>query len=105
MPGEIAEMMLDGLLCQGCGEFIGDYQSGEGRSYPGFCAGCGGDQDAEPALQITKGQRRKLSRQRGEPCACPMCGKHKSGDALRQHLKDAHGKEMIVRDVAKAEAA
>ena len=33
--GEIAESMLDGTLCQSCGEFIGDPVG-----YPRDCAGC-----------------------------------------------------------------
>lgn len=31
--GEIAEAMLDGTLCQGCGEFIG-------AEVAGYCGGC-----------------------------------------------------------------
>jgi hypothetical protein len=33
--GDIAEMMLDGTLCQGCGEFLGGDDG-----LPGYCAGC-----------------------------------------------------------------
>jgi len=33
--GDIAEMMLDGTLCQSCGEYIG-----RDSGYPMFCAGC-----------------------------------------------------------------
>jgi hypothetical protein len=33
--GEIADMMLDGMLCQSCGEYLGD-----GDGYPVTCAGC-----------------------------------------------------------------
>jgi len=35
--GEIAEMMINGLMCSGCGEFMGDFDE------PGFaryCCGC-----------------------------------------------------------------
>lgn len=31
--GEIAEMMLDGTLCECCGSYIGD-----GRGFPGYCS-------------------------------------------------------------------
>lgn len=31
--GEIAEMMLDGILCEHCGALI----DGEGTSYPRYC--------------------------------------------------------------------
>ncbi len=44
MPGEIAEMMLDGTLCQGCGEFMG-----EAQGFPGFCSKeCAGALWCEP---------------------------------------------------------
>jgi hypothetical protein len=34
--GEIAEMMLDGTLCEGCGEFLNE----EPLGYPGYCFSC-----------------------------------------------------------------
>ena len=34
--GEIAEMMLDGTLCEGCGEFLDNGSPG----FPQYCAGC-----------------------------------------------------------------
>lgn len=43
MPGEIADMMLDGTMCQLCGEFL----DGEAGGYPMYCAGCA--PDATPA--------------------------------------------------------
>lgn len=33
--GDISEMMLDGTLCETCGEFIG-----EPVGYPRYCGGC-----------------------------------------------------------------
>jgi len=33
--GEITEMILEGILCQGCGVYIGD-----GIGYPRFCKEC-----------------------------------------------------------------
>lgn len=42
--GEIADMMLEGVLCQGCGEYMG-----EGEGYPGFCSKeCAGGLSCEP---------------------------------------------------------
>lgn len=34
--GEIADMMLDGVLCQICGEYLG----GDGSGFPMTCAAC-----------------------------------------------------------------
>lgn len=43
--GEIAEMMLDGTLCEGCGEYLG-----EGDGFPQYCsASCAGDRGADPS--------------------------------------------------------
>lgn len=41
--GEAAEMILEGLLCQICGELV----DGEESGYPRTCEGCGGEDDAE----------------------------------------------------------
>ena len=41
--GEIAEMMLDGTMCQACGEWM--YEGSDGPGYPQTCAGCGGTED------------------------------------------------------------
>lgn len=43
--GEIADMMLDGTLCEGCGEYIG-----EGDGYPQYCSEqCASDRGAYTA--------------------------------------------------------
>ena len=34
--GEIADAMLEGSMCQTCGEYLG-----EGEGFPRFCDGCG----------------------------------------------------------------
>ena len=36
--GEIADMMLDGTMCQWCGEWLHGGEDGPG--YPGLCASC-----------------------------------------------------------------
>ena len=40
--GDIADAMLDGTLCQMCGEYIG-----EDVGYPMTCGGCAPDESAE----------------------------------------------------------
>lgn len=44
MMGEIADMMLNGDMCQWCGEFI---NGGDGPGYPGLCPACAEDARAE----------------------------------------------------------
>jgi hypothetical protein len=41
--GEIADMMLDGTMCQGCGEWLHDGDDGPG--FPGYCSACEPDED------------------------------------------------------------
>jgi hypothetical protein len=40
--GDIADAILDGDLCQVCGEYMED-----GDGFPRTCAGCGGDDDID----------------------------------------------------------
>ena len=72
--GEIADMMLDGTLCQVCGEYMG-----ESAGYPVTCPACSGDTDQYTA---TKRQKER----------CPICGKRTYN--AKQHMKDAHNKEI-----------
>ena len=44
--GEIAEMMLDGTLCEGCGEFMGD-----DVGYPRRCSSCSGSQGKKKSTE------------------------------------------------------
>lgn len=46
--GEVAEMMLDGTLCQSCGEYLDQEPVG----YPVSCGGCAGFNDAEVVIHV-----------------------------------------------------
>ncbi len=75
--GEIAEMMLDGTLCEGCGEYIGS-----DAGYPQYCsdecaAGRGMGDDDMP-------QQKNVQ--------CSACAKRFVSDAARdQHYRAKHG--------------
>ena len=58
--GEIAEMMLDGTMCEQCGEFI-DTDNG----YPTLCAGCAGDGAPVGGELQPKKKRKKRRGHRG----------------------------------------
>lgn len=45
--GEIADMMLEGTMCAGCGEFLHDGEDGPG--YPEYCETCKPDYEEECA--------------------------------------------------------
>lgn len=73
--GEIADMMLDGTMCQGCGVWLHGGKDGPG--YPGFCRDC------EPANTKVTPSQPKVS--------CPTCGKRVKAVGLKDHQRDAHG--------------
>lgn len=59
--GEIADMMLDGTLCSGCGVYMGD-----DLGYPGYCSGCAPDYVEQPRVkkktpaQIARRKRKRV---------------------------------------------
>lgn len=107
MPGEAAEMMLEGFLCQGCGDIIGDLESGEGLGYPGFCAACepGGDGALSCEPGETRAERKRRLATTMEPRCCMFCGK-KFGSLLgaTQHMRDVHHATFIWTRLGGADA-
>jgi len=79
--GEIADMMIDGDLCEGCGVAFDD----EGQGFPRRCKECGpydyqvAKKSAPPAPSSKKTN-------------CPECGKRVKKIGLPQHIQDIHGK-------------
>lgn len=69
--GEIADMMLDGTLCEGCGEFLGN--SG---GFPSYCYECSRERNLAPP---------------SEKVRCPICRKKVKAVGLADHQRDAHG--------------
>ena len=72
--GEIADMMLDGTMCQWCGEWLHGGEDGPG--YPGLCASCA---------------REERAGRQAEKVKCPTCGKRVKAAGLADHQRDAHG--------------
>lgn len=79
--GEIADMMLDGTMCQGCGVWLHDGQDGPG--YPGYCRDCQRDQ---PAREPQFAQPKNVAK-----VACKVCGRHVKAVGLNDHMRDSHG--------------
>lgn len=98
--GEIAEMMLDGTLCEGCGEYIGDGGAGIPRYCSPRCAAGRGVMNYRPPAQRSRGNQRKAERINGErqaraaaskPFKCPSCGKRfRHSISVQQHQRDVH---------------
>lgn len=78
--GEIAEMMLDGTMCQVCGEFMD-----EAAGYPVTCAGCSDDDRLIVEVQPIKDPKTV-------PCPHVGCERmFRSRQAAGQHWTDKHG--------------
>lgn len=73
--GEIAEMMLEGDLCGGCGVYL----EGMGQGFQRFCPDCKrdgtGQSDWKPPAEKVR---------------CPQCGKRVKAIGLGDHIRDAH---------------
>jgi hypothetical protein len=100
--GEIAEMMLEGMLCEGCGEFLGD-----GDGFPARCASCG-PISLQHALRQPIGAKRrgKANRYGAAELAVHAAKKHPCGicrkrflyaTAADQHRRDAHPQSTSTR--------
>jgi hypothetical protein len=72
--GEIADMMLDGILCEGCGVYMGDEVG-----FPRLCNSC-------------KSDERNTPKQVGPlKVKCPKCGKQCRGKrGLKAHTESRH---------------
>jgi len=80
--GEIAEMMLNGEVCQGCGGFMG-----EALGYPGYCSKqCAGESSTPEPVTMTKCGHPRPSKIR-----CPDCDKLVKKAGLRDHQRVVHG--------------
>lgn len=96
--GEIAEMMLDGILCEGCGEFMGGGTPG----YPRRCRGCGPEISLQRALKrslVTPAakkatrhnrERKERAKTANKPFECE-CGKLcRTFEGLKAHAEAKH---------------
>lgn len=76
--GDIADMMLDGSLCEGCGVYMG-----EGIGLPRRCVSCERD-DKHSATEFAPPKNHLK-------IACSLCGRHVKAVGLGDHLRDKHG--------------
>ncbi len=78
--GEIAEMMLDGTMCQWCGEFIDDPMG-----FPTVCAGCQQGEGVDQHGNKPEPAKRTMT------CSENGCNrKFKTHDAYLQHWRVKH---------------
>lgn len=69
--GEVADMMIDGTLCEGCGVVL----AGEAPGYPRYCRHCSNQHGPSVAPGKVK---------------CPQCGRHVKSAGLKDHQRDVH---------------
>lgn len=82
--GEIADMMLDGTLCECCGSFI-DFDDGDG--FPRYCSDqCARDRGADfnaSEIGFSIAPTHKVD--------CPICKKRVKSIGLDHHIQAKHG--------------
>ncbi len=76
--GEVAEMVLDGTLCQVCGIFL----NADGDGFPRTCLSCAAENAKSIAPKVN----------------CPTCGKRVKAVGLEDHQRDAHGSTPSTRN-------
>lgn len=79
--GDIADMMLDGTLCEGCGVYLDDSMG----DFPQRCASC---QEDDGLADITRGA---LELAASMKVPCPTCSKRVKQTGLKDHMRDKHG--------------
>ncbi|MCC8963724.1 hypothetical protein H8A95_15750 [Bradyrhizobium sp. Pear76] len=94
--GEIAEMMLEGILCEGCGELIDE----DGVGHPQRCSSCDMSPRTLRSVKRVVGRERQAERHNRErraaarlrkPFEC-HCGKLcRTERGLEAHKRDKHG--------------
>lgn len=87
--GEIADMMIEGDLCAGCGAFIDE---GGGDGFPRYCSKqCAKDCGAAYALGPNNQVLRDYTAPPTQKVKCPTCQRRVKITGLADHQRDAHG--------------
>lgn len=78
--GEHAEMRLDGTLCEGCGEFLGDPVG-----FPRYCADCRREEGVASPFDHYASVPARIK------VICPDCNHRVRACGYWQHRRDKHG--------------
>lgn len=85
--GEIADMMIDGTMCSGCGEWMDDGEDGPG--FPQYCPACSNEDAPAPKAQKKKAKRKE------DRCPATVDALHQSiTDACRSIIENRMGGRM-----------
>lgn len=80
--GDIVDMMLDGILCVGCGAYI----DGESDGFPRRCDDC-------TRYDKQEARSRAPAKAAAPKTNCPTCNRRVKLAGLADHQRDAHGVE------------
>ena len=84
--GEVAEMMLTGVLCEGCGGYL----EGKAEGYPRYCCTqCAKDRDADLSQVVTRTKDLKLSEKKPKR-QCGICKAWIKEVGMKDHVRDKH---------------
>jgi hypothetical protein len=84
--GEVADMMINGDMCEGCGGFLGG-----GDGHPRRCSYCMAEElGTRPAIKIETTTRDGQPISRPSKINCPHCRKLVKIVGLKQHIKAVH---------------
>ena len=93
--GDIADMMLEGLLDEETGEYIGDRNKFVyGTEVPGFPVSY--ERNARQAKEKYEAQKaQNIARNAAkQKTRCPFCNKKVKVTGLTMHVKDVHNREV-----------
>lgn len=79
--GDVADMMLDGTLCEGCGVALNDDAP---LGYPRRCADC------ERQSELDDITRASMTQAASTKVACPLCGKRVKFAGMKDHQRSKH---------------
>ena len=86
--GEIADQMLEGSMCQWCGEYLG-----EGDGFPVVCEGCQEQHGVDPFGEPLSGSQEQSDGPPKPRVGCPTCKRtFATHSAYDQHWRDKHGR-------------
>lgn len=91
--GEIAEMMLTGVLCEMCGCHL----IGTPEGYPRYCSKqCADDRNASPAQIVPKPKGTWTPVPKSPKQQCAVCGKWIKVVGMQDHVQTMHELKIVV---------
>ena len=81
--GDIADMMLEGTLCEGCGVYL----HGPASGFPRRCRDCRPSKAEQKAANVARSLAEGAAAKKHP---CPTCGKRLRLVGMADHMRGAH---------------